>query len=85
MQSRLVLLIHRHEIVFRCESILLRSHWVLVVIDVFTRRIVGLGVERASIGGSIASSLAGPYRNTSARRDLGVKLALRIDRVTVLA
>jgi hypothetical protein len=23
---------------FRCESILLRSHWVMVVIDVFTRR-----------------------------------------------
>lgn len=32
---------------FRCESILLRSHWVLVVLDLFTRRIVGFGVERA--------------------------------------
>jgi transposase InsO family protein len=36
---------------FRCESILLHSHWVLVVMDVFTRRIVGFGVERASIDG----------------------------------
>jgi len=36
---------------FRCESILLRSHWVLVVMDVFTRRIIGLGVERAHIDG----------------------------------
>ena len=27
---------------FRCESILLRSHWVMVVMDVFSRRIVGL-------------------------------------------
>ena len=36
---------------FRCESILLHSHWVLVVIDVFTRRIVGFGIERASIDG----------------------------------
>jgi len=36
---------------FRCESILLRSHWVLVVMDVFSRRIIGLGVERASIDG----------------------------------
>jgi transposase InsO family protein len=36
---------------FRCESILLRSHWVLVVMDVFSRRIVGFGVERASIDG----------------------------------
>src|SRR5580765_5000092 len=25
---------------FRCESILLRSHWVMLVMDVFTRRIV---------------------------------------------
>jgi len=36
---------------FRCESILLRSHWVLVVMDVFTRRIIGFGVERAYIDG----------------------------------
>jgi putative transposase len=36
---------------FRCESILLRSHWVLLVVDVFTRRIVGFGVERAYIDG----------------------------------
>ena len=33
---------------FRCESILLRSHWVMVVMDVFTRRIIGFGVERAA-------------------------------------
>ena len=26
---------------------LLRSHWVMVVMDVFTRRIIGFGVERA--------------------------------------
>jgi transposase InsO family protein len=33
---------------FRCESILLRSHCVMVVMDVFTRRmIIGFGVERA--------------------------------------
>ena len=36
---------------FRCESILLRSHWVLLVMDLFTRRIVGFGVERAYING----------------------------------
>ena len=36
---------------FRCESILLRSHWVLVVMDVFTRRIIGFGVERTYIDG----------------------------------
>jgi putative transposase len=32
---------------FRCESILLRNHWVMVVMDVFTRRIIGFGVECA--------------------------------------
>ena len=37
---------------FRCESIHLRSHWVMVVMDVFTRRIVGFSVERADIDGA---------------------------------
>jgi putative transposase len=36
---------------FRCESILLRSHWVLLVMDLCTRRLVGFGVERANIDG----------------------------------
>jgi transposase InsO family protein len=36
---------------FRCESILLRSFWVMVVMDIFTRRIIGFGVERAHIDG----------------------------------
>ena len=39
---------------FRCESILLRSHWVmvvLVVLDVFTRRLIGFGVEPGPIDG----------------------------------
>ena len=36
---------------FRCESIVLRSHWVMLVMDVFTRRIVGFGVESADIDG----------------------------------
>src|SRR5260370_41228402 len=36
---------------FRCESILLRSHWVMLVMDVFSRRIVGFDVESADIDG----------------------------------
>ncbi len=36
---------------FRCESILLRSFWFMVVMDVFSRRIVGFGVEPAHIDG----------------------------------
>jgi putative transposase len=36
---------------FLCESILLRSHWVMLVMDVFSRRIVGFGVDSACIDG----------------------------------
>jgi hypothetical protein len=36
---------------FRCESIVLKSYWVMVVTDLFTRRIVGIGVEPAHIDG----------------------------------
>ncbi len=36
---------------FRCESILLRSHSVLVVIDVCTRRIVGFGIGGEYVDG----------------------------------
>jgi putative transposase len=36
---------------FRCESILLRSHWLMVVMDVFTRRIVGFAVEPGPVDG----------------------------------
>jgi transposase InsO family protein len=36
---------------FRCESIFLKSHWVLVVMDQFTRRIIGFGVHRGDVDG----------------------------------
>jgi transposase InsO family protein len=36
---------------FRCESVILRTHWVLVVIDQCTRRIVGFGVHRGVVEG----------------------------------
>ena len=36
---------------FRCESAILRSHWVLVVMDQYTRRIVGFGVHAGSVDG----------------------------------
>src|SRR6202521_5587122 len=37
---------------FRCESIVLRSYWVLVVMDQFTRRLVGVGVQRGTVIGA---------------------------------
>jgi len=36
---------------FRCESILLHTHWVLVVMDQFTRRIIGFGVHAGDVHG----------------------------------
>ena len=36
---------------FRCESILLKSHWVLVAMDQFTRRIIGFGVHADDVDG----------------------------------
>jgi putative transposase len=37
---------------FRCESIVLRSYWVLVVMDQFTRRLVGFGVHGDAVTGA---------------------------------
>jgi transposase InsO family protein len=34
---------------FRCESATLRSHWVLVVMDQYTRRIIGFGVHAGTL------------------------------------
>ena len=36
---------------FRSESATLRAHWILVVMDQFTRRIVGFGVHRGVVDG----------------------------------
>jgi putative transposase len=36
---------------FRCESIVLKSYWIMVVLDVFTRRIIGFGVTPAELDG----------------------------------
>jgi len=36
---------------FRCESILLKSHWVMVVMDVYTRRIIGFSVHAGYVDG----------------------------------
>ena len=36
---------------FRCESMLLRTHWVLVVMDQFTRRIIGFAVHAGNVDG----------------------------------
>jgi transposase InsO family protein len=36
---------------FRCESIMLRTHWVLVVMDHYARRIIGFGIHAGVVNG----------------------------------
>ena len=36
---------------FRCESLILKSHWVMVVMDQYTRRIIGLAVHAGALDG----------------------------------
>ena len=36
---------------FRCKSILLKSHWLLVVMDQFTRHIIGFGIHAGDVDG----------------------------------
>jgi putative transposase len=37
---------------FRCESVALRTYWVLVVMDQYTRRIVGFGIHAGIVDGA---------------------------------
>src|ERR1039457_6373331 len=37
---------------FRCESAVLRAHWILVVMDQYTRRIIGFGLHGGAVDGS---------------------------------
>ena len=36
---------------FRCESILLKSHWVMVVMDQYSRRVIGFAVYAGNVDG----------------------------------
>jgi hypothetical protein len=36
---------------FRCESLILKTHWVMVVMDQFTRRIIGFAVSAGDLDG----------------------------------
>jgi hypothetical protein len=36
---------------FRCESAVLRTHWILVVMDQYTRRIMGFGLHAGPVDG----------------------------------
>ena len=38
---------------FRCESITLQSHWVMIIIDQFSRRIIGFAAHNGDLNGPI--------------------------------
>jgi len=42
---------------FRCESLTLKTHWVMVVMDQVTRRIVGFAVHAGVLNGSTVSRM----------------------------
>ncbi len=61
---------------FRCESLTLKSHWVLVVMDQFSRQIIGFGVQVGVVDGpslcrmfNHAISGAGTPRHISSDND----------------
>ena len=43
---------------FRCESILLKSHWIMVVMGQYTRRIIGFSVHAGAVDGQFQLPVA---------------------------
>ena len=46
---------------FRCESVVLRTYWVLVVMDQYTRRIIGFGILASSMAWRSAGCSSRPF------------------------
>lgn len=44
---------------FRCESLTLNTHWVMVVIDQYTRRIIGFAVHKGTLDGPAVCRMFG--------------------------
>jgi putative transposase len=68
---------------FRVESILLRSHWVMLVMDVFTRRIIGFGVAPASIDGVSLCRMFNHATTGQPQNDTSVPITIRYFGFTV--
>jgi len=52
---------------FRCESMLLRTHWVMLAMDQFTRRIIGFAVHVGAVDGN---SICRMFNEAVARLDV---------------
>ena len=68
---------------FRCESIVLRSYWVLVVMDQFTRRLIGVGVHRGAVNGATSAACSIPPLMVGPHRDSSLPIMIRCSRRTV--
>jgi transposase InsO family protein len=61
---------------FRVESVLLRTHWILVVMDQFTRRIIGFGVQMGAVDGVALCRL---FNQAISGHSLPIRLSLDHD------
>ena len=61
---------------FRAESILLKSHWILLVMDQFTRRIIGVAVQPVAVDGP---ALCRMFNRAIAGHDLPLRLSFDHD------
>ena len=63
---------------FRCESATLRTHWVLAVMDQYTRRIIGFGVHAGVVDGvALCRMFNTPFEATAASRNTSVPTTIR--------
>jgi putative transposase len=62
---------------FRCESIVLRSYWVLVVMDQYTRRLVGIGVHHSAVTGADLCRMFNAAIHGQGNRDISVPITIR--------
>src|ERR1700674_5544705 len=68
---------------FRCESIVLRTYWVLVVMDQSTRRLVGFGVHPERSQASRFAVCSTPPSMVGAHRSISAPIMIHSSRRTV--
>jgi hypothetical protein len=67
---------------FQCESILLKSHWVLVVMDQFTRRIIGFGVHVGDVHGAALCRMFNTATSSGVLRNVSALITIRYSCIT---
>src|SRR5262249_51413117 len=62
---------------FLCKSIVLRSYWVLVVMDQFTRRLIGVGVHCGAVTGADVCRMFNTASRARAYLAISVPITIR--------